>query len=124
MSLRARLIIAFLFLSVLPLTAVTLLSYASSVNAFERAAEREATDSAADVSRRMDIITADVGERVDRIFVNAAHPDESGVRENLAPALGDTASFIDRVEFHPEAPALPPVPPAPSAGERAPVSPA
>jgi hypothetical protein len=33
MSLRTRLIIAFLLLSVVPLTAVTLFSYISSVNA-------------------------------------------------------------------------------------------
>ena len=69
MSLRTRLIIAFLLLSVVPLTAVTLLSYRSSVNAFERAARREATESAADVSHRMEIITADVGRRMDRLFV-------------------------------------------------------
>ncbi len=111
MSLRTRLIIAFLLLSVLPLTAVTLLSYRSSVGAFEKAAEQEATDSAADVSRRMDVITANVGERVDRIFVSAAQPDEAGVRDSVAPALGDTASLVERVEFHPVA--APPAPPQP-----------
>jgi serine phosphatase RsbU (regulator of sigma subunit) len=104
MSLRARLIIAFLLLSVVPLSAVTLLSYSSSVRAFERAAEQEATDRAADVSRRMDALTTDVGRRVDRMFVNA-DADADRVGEQVAAALGDTAALVDRVEFHPAGPA-------------------
>ena len=131
MPLRTRLIIAFLLFSVVPLSAVTLLSYRSSVNAFEQAAQREATEQAADVSRRMDIITADVGRRVDRIFVGADNQDASHVRESMAPLLGATAALIDRVEFHPVAPAAPttgaasserpapaaaPVPPVPRVG--------
>ena len=136
MPLRTRLIIAFLLLSVVPLSAVTLLSYRSSVNAFERAAEREATEQAADVSRRMDIITADVGRRVDRIFVDADSQDPSHVHESLAPMLGATAALIDRVEFHPEpttgtsprpgaAPApAPPAPPADAVPGAPPVPPA
>jgi len=108
MSLRTRLIIAFLLLSVLPLTAVTLLSYRSSVTAFERAAERDAADSAADVSRRMDIITADVGRRVDRLFTAGELPLEADVRQQVAPALGETAALVERVEFVPaERPAGP-----------------
>jgi len=66
MSLRTRLIIAFLLLSVLPLSAVTFLSYLSSVHAFELAAQRAATQSAIDVSRRMEMITTDLGRRMDR----------------------------------------------------------
>ena len=130
MPLRTRLIIAFLLLSVVPLTAVTLLSYRSSVVAFERAAEREASDSAADVSRRMDMITADVGRRVDRMFVSASNQDETNVRDTLAPALGETAALVERVEFHPELPpppaAAPPAhaqPPAPPAAPAAPGAP-
>jgi len=108
MSLRARLIVAFLLLSVVPLSAVTLFSYISSVRAFERAAQREATLSATDVSRRMEMITADVGRRMDRLFVAGTaspgtpfQPDAQTVRQSLAPLLGDTASLVDRVEFHP-----------------------
>jgi hypothetical protein len=110
MSLRTRLIIAFLLLSVVPLSAVTLLSYVSSVHAFEVAAQREATESATDVSRRMEMITADVGRRMDRIFgagagtgapVGTVSPDPQVVRQSVAPLLGDTAALVDRVEFHP-----------------------
>lgn len=114
MSLRTRLIIAFLLLSVLPLSAVTLLSYLSSVHAFELAAQREATQSAIDVSRRMEMITADLGRRMDRLFTSgtstsgtSSAPDPQMVRQSVAPMLGDTASLVDRVEFHPSPEAQP-----------------
>ena len=101
MSLRTRLIIAFLLLSVLPLSAVTLLSYLSSVHAFELAAQREATQSAIDVSRRMEMITADLGRRMDRLFAagtstsgTSAAPDPQMVRQSVAPMLGDTAVAV------------------------------
>ena len=61
MSLRTRLIIAFLLLSVVPLSAMTFISYRSSVTTFENAARREASQSAIDIGRRMERITADVG---------------------------------------------------------------
>src|SRR5262245_4394489 len=116
MSLRTRLIIAFLLLSVLPLSAVTLLSYLSSVHAFELAAQREATQSAIDVSRRMEMITADLGRRMDRLFATgtstsgtASAPDPQMVRQSVAPMLGDTAALVDRMEFHPT-PEAPPTP--------------
>ena len=120
LSVRTRLIIALLFLSVLPLTAVTLLSYTASVRAFERAAEREATQSAADVSRRMDIVTAELGERVDRVFVAAAdpdpdpNPDPEKLRAAMVPILGETASLIERIEFEAEAEADAPEVPSPA----------
>lgn len=116
MSLRTRLIIAFLLLSVVPLSAVTFFSYVSSVHAFEQAAQHEAIESATDVSRRMEMITTDVGRRMDRLFVGGSAstsgpltPDPQMVRQNAAPMLGDTAALVDRVEFHPspEAPAPP-----------------
>lgn len=125
MSLRTRLIIAFLLLSVVPLTAVTLLSYTASVQAFENAAEEDAAESAADVGRRMELITADLGRRMDRIFV-AGDPEAvktaagSGDRphwtfrftpddrqrliESVAPVLGEAAGLIERMEFHPAVP--------------------
>jgi len=104
MSLRTRLIIAFLLLSVVPLTAVTLFSYVSSVSAVESAARREASDSAADMGRRMELITADVGRRMDRIFEGPEPPRmmaTAGMRDRIAPALGDTAALVERLEFHP-----------------------
>ena len=120
MSLRTRLIIAFVLMSVVPLSAVTLVSYLSSVHAFELAAQREATQSATDVSRRMEMITADVGRRLDRLFVAGTaspqrpfNPDPQTVRASVAPLLGDAAALVDRVEFHP----APDVPPAPAVAD-------
>ena len=127
MSLRTRLIIAFLLLSVVPLSAVTFLSYTSSVRAFEQAAQREATQSATDVSRRMEMVTADVGRRMDRLFVAGTgsaqrpfNPDPQMVRDSVGPLLGDTAVLVDRVEFHPS----PDVPEPPDAAGPQPPGPA
>src|SRR6476469_3276098 len=118
MSLRTRLIIAFLLLSVVPLSAVTFFSYTSSVRAFEQAAQREATVSATDVSHRMEMVTADVGRRMDRLFVAGTgspqrpfNPDPQAIRESVAPLLGDAAALVDRVEFHP----VPEIPQPPDA---------
>src|SRR3954471_8579801 len=116
MSLRTRLIIAFLLLSVVPLSAVTFLSYLSSVRAFEQAAQREATESAIDVSRRMEMITADLARRMDRLFAagtsaspGSPAPDPQMVRQTVAPLFGDAAALVERMEFHPspDAPAAP-----------------
>jgi serine phosphatase RsbU (regulator of sigma subunit) len=118
MSLRTRLIIAFLLLSVVPLSAVTFLSYLSSVRAFEQAAQREATESAIDVSRRMEMITSDLARRMDRLFATGVTtpdgsptPDPQMVRQTVAPVLGETAALVERMEFHPtpDAPAPPAV---------------
>src|SRR5262245_11372711 len=124
MSLRTRLIIAFLLLSVVPMSAMTLISYRSSVRTFENAARREASQSAIDIGRRMERITAEVGRRMDRMFVATTQPaDGSGqtpaVRDRVAPMLGETAALVERVEFHPMAPP----PPAPAAGPNAPPPP-
>jgi serine phosphatase RsbU (regulator of sigma subunit) len=109
MSLRTRLIIAFLVFSVVPLSAVTLIWYVSSVRTFERAAEREANDTARDIGRRMEMVTANVGRRMDRLFDEAigsggrgGMSDGSAVQQRIAPMLGDTAALVDRLEFHPE----------------------
>ena len=124
MLLRTRLIIAFLLLSVLPLSAVTFISYRSQIAAFENAARREAAQSAADIGRRMERITADVGRRMDRLFVTAPGPtgatgSSADMRNMVAPMLGETAALVERVEFHPSAvPAPPtaPLPPVPEGG--------
>ncbi len=126
MSLRTRLIIAFLLLSVVPLSAITFISYRSSITTFENLARREASQSAVDIGRRMERITAEVGRRMDRMFVSgpadaSAGPREAtGVRARVAPMLGDAASLVERVEFHPsKAPdgtPLPPQPPPPWIG--------
>ena len=128
MSLRTRLIIAFVILSVLPLSAVTFLSYLSSVHAFERAAQRETAQSAADIARRMELMTADLGRRMDRLFEVAGtsdsdDPDPDVVRARVAPLLGDAAGLIERVEFHPAGHPPDARKPSPSPGDEHPQPP-
>ncbi|MBA2602532.1 MAG: SpoIIE family protein phosphatase [Acidobacteria bacterium] len=122
MSLRTRLIIVFLLLSVLPLSAVTFLAHRSWVGTFEAAAQREATASAADMGRRMERIMADVGRRMDRMFEDGDGRGGPGMRDRVAPMLGDTASLVERVELRRTVPAGrptgPPPPPAPPEGAR------
>src|SRR5262245_23293720 len=106
MSLRTRLIIAFLVLSVVPLSAMTFAWYVSAVHTFERVAEREANAAAGDIGRRMEMVTANVSRRMDRLFDEAMIMDTKdakdkikppNVEDRVAPMLGDTAALLDRL---------------------------
>ena len=146
MSVRTRLILAFLVLSVLPLTAVTLYSYGSSVGAFRAAVASESGRMALDLQQRLDVVTADLGRQVGRAWEpNPAPAGEKAesdghlpgkvvVVERIASLLGDSARLLDRVEFTPthgeppppgsgSVPAPPAPPPAPAAGPPPPPSP-
>jgi serine phosphatase RsbU (regulator of sigma subunit) len=107
MSLRTRLVVAFICLSVIPLSTMTGCWYLSSVTAFEQAAEREAADAAREVGRRMELVTTAVGRRMDRLFEASAlsgddaDPDPERMRQQLAPMLGEAAALVDRLEYHP-----------------------
>jgi serine phosphatase RsbU (regulator of sigma subunit) len=108
MSLRTRLVIAFLILSVVPLSAVTLIWYISSVRTFERGAEREASETASDIGRRMEMVTSNVGRRMDRLFDESVGHDGQPqatagrkMEDRLGPVFGDTAALLDRLEFEP-----------------------
>ena len=135
MSVRTRLILAFLVLSVLPLSAVTLYSYTSSVGAFRAAVTSESDRMAMELQQRLDAVTADLGRQVDRLWargtasageeawMDRSLPEKAEVVDRIATMLGDSARLLDRVEFRPmggrgrrpphEAPApSPPPPPA------------
>ena len=119
MSVRTRLILAFLVLSVVPLTAVTLYSYGSSVGAFRAAVAGESGRMALDLQQRLDTVTEDLGRQVGRAWEpdpvpagqQAKNDDEMPgkveVVERMASLLGDSARLLDHVEFTPthEAPA-------------------
>src|SRR3954470_1177288 len=68
MSLRLRLIVAFFFLSVVPLGAVTLYTYASKAAALREAAGHEAQSLAGDLSQRMQLVTTQISERVEHVM--------------------------------------------------------
>ncbi|MGE0460131.1 MAG: PP2C family protein-serine/threonine phosphatase [Vicinamibacterales bacterium] len=122
---RTRLIIAFLALSVLPLTAVTLYSYSSSVNAFRAAVANESERMAADLEQRLDTVTADLGRQMGRLWepgvaganaepVTASSlPVDVRVIDQVARLLGDSAMLLERVELTPARVPVPPGPPAP-----------
>jgi serine phosphatase RsbU (regulator of sigma subunit) len=121
MSLRTRLIIAFLILSIVPLSAVTLVWYVSSVHTFERVARREASEMADDIGRRMEMVAANVSRRMDRMFDEAVLSARTGtkgpkVETRIAPMLGDSAALVDRLEFHPASNPDPNPNPHPEAG--------
>jgi sigma-B regulation protein RsbU (phosphoserine phosphatase) len=105
MSLRTRLIIAFLCLSVLPLSAVTAFWYASSVNAFERAAQREATQTASEVGLnyfalpdgRLALLVGDVsGKGVGAALLMANVQATLRARLPLETDLAQLADHLDR----------------------------
>jgi serine phosphatase RsbU (regulator of sigma subunit) len=136
MSVRTRLILAFLVLSVLPLTAVTLYSYGSSVGAFRAAVASESGRMALDLQQRLDTVTQDLGRQVGRAWEpdpvpagqqaknSGGMPGKVEVVERIASLLGDSARLLDHVEFTPThgvpapespRPGSPPPPPAPAA---------
>jgi serine phosphatase RsbU (regulator of sigma subunit) len=88
-SLRARLVIAFVLLSVVPLGAVTIYSYVTSYKAVQDAATREADRLSAELSQRMQLVTAQLSERVERLMdVSASTEAET---EAASAAQSETA---------------------------------
>jgi len=117
--LRTRLALAFVLLSVVPLTAITLYSYNSSIVAFRRAVEAEEAAIAADMGKRMELATTALSERVQRISAAAQSRDwrardramEDRFREQVVATLGDSGSFVSKLQFIPSLPPPPPPPP-------------
>ena len=68
MSLRLRLIVAFFVLSVVPLGAVTIYTYSNNVSAVRDAAAREADLLAGELTQRMQLVTAQLSERVEHLM--------------------------------------------------------
>src|SRR5687768_1517565 len=116
MSLRARLILAFLLLSVVPLTAVTAQHYMSSLDTLHRVARRDAEQMTAELGQRMELVKADLSQRVERLWADnrpepsASEPTATSGRERVTPmsaaamtgvaeALGETAMLLERLEF-------------------------
>ncbi len=122
MNLRTRLILAFVVLSVLPLTAATLFSYRSSLDALHRAAETQASAVAHTMIVRMDSVTTNINKRLEQLCqlpqpVAAIAPAQtaSGTTSGSRTAatlvtamLGQSANMLDRLEFVASAPDPPP----------------
>ncbi len=121
MTLRTRLIVAFFLLSVVPLGALTYYSYASNAKALRDAAEREADLLADELGQRMQLVTAQLTQRLEflmdisqledeleraaeqrtAVTVTAStrpvETDDLGV--TVAKALGDAAVWLSNVEL-------------------------
>jgi serine phosphatase RsbU (regulator of sigma subunit) len=125
MSLRTRLVLAFFLLSVVPLAGVTIYSYETNVSALRDAAEREADLLAADLSQRMELVTARLAERVAHLMdieeleavgdpVAAQHTaltstassatpsvslDADALGDRIARSLGEAAMLLNNVQL-------------------------
>src|SRR5512136_2410455 len=65
MKLRAKLILAFWGLAIVPLAVVTLYSYTSSLRALHSVAEQEASAMASDMSSRMETVSRDINRQIE-----------------------------------------------------------
>ena len=110
MRIRTQLILAAFVLAVVPLAAIVTYSYHSSRRALEGAYRREAERLTAQMDRRLGAIRAELDQRMS--FVSSLPLPTSGSPDagNIATAMGEAASFVDALEFHPIA-----EPPAPVA---------
>jgi serine phosphatase RsbU (regulator of sigma subunit) len=121
MSLRARLVLAFVLLGVVPLTAVTLYSYVASQRAFRAAVEAEAGALADEMRQRMGTVTARLGDRMESLGHSALAADptqdddfdeaeKEKLERDLERAAGDMADLIESLEVVPAPPDLPETP--------------
>ncbi|HWN42728.1 MAG TPA: SpoIIE family protein phosphatase [Thermoanaerobaculia bacterium] len=121
MKIRTQLVLAFLLLSVLPLTGIVLYSYASSQRAVRKVVEAEAEELTQEMNGRMSTIRAELGrsaERVGEMQVASLldrQAEEQLEREfpEVLRAMGESASLVDSLEFTPAVPPALPAPPAP-----------
>lgn len=133
MKLRTKLILAFLIMAVIPLTAISLYSYNSTLNAFHQAVEAEANTLTEEMSGGMASVRSDLSHRMERLgafpFQRLMMPtaggsqDQAALFEQLRSEMGDAAPLLDSLEFTPAAsgtpteyrlrPGFPPPPPPP-----------
>jgi serine phosphatase RsbU (regulator of sigma subunit) len=126
MKLRTRLVLAFFALSVVPLGAVTFYSYRNNVRALRDAAERETDLLAGELGQRMQLVTAQLSQRVEHLMDIAelqAAADEakqlaqarpvatepvvtrpavmadSLLGDSIAKSLGEAAMLLNNVEL-------------------------
>ena len=125
MKLRAKLILSFLGLAVLPLATITLYSYNSSLRALRTAAEQESSAMAADMSSRMESVSRDLNMQIQRFatfefrqMMVLNEKDRKAAMEALANRLkiqmGDNVSFLKSLRFTPAGFTASPPPPPPA----------
>ncbi len=120
MSLRAKLISAFLLLAIVPLSGIVLFSYLTSLAAFRQAVEAETAELTRDITRTMQLTRADFRQRFSRIgSMSPEAPMPEDVAETalgaVAAAMADSSVWIEEIRLIPEATPGPPGPPRPEA---------
>ncbi len=138
MKLRTQLVIVFILLAIVPLAGIVVYSYYSSQKAFRQAVEKETRSLATQMDTRMAGIREDLDRRFERIgglpldtLLAASAPGAASSGDaaaRLAAELGDSAEFLDQIEWLSDRPAeeivtldtvvapvapVPPVAPAP-----------
>ena len=119
MSLRTRLIVAFFLLSVVPLAALTYLTHVGNARALRDTAQREADLLASELGQRMQLVTAQLSQRVEYMMdiaaleqeleraaeerrattvTASATPATETLNATVAKALGDAAIWLSNVE--------------------------
>jgi serine phosphatase RsbU (regulator of sigma subunit) len=110
MKVRTQLVVAFLLLSVVPLAALVLYSYASSQQAFRQAVESESKVLAEEMGERLASVRQDLGRRLAnlsmlpvRVFVSSEEDeaDPSQVYTELMAQMGDMSKLVESFEFTP-----------------------
>ena len=125
MSLRVRLIVVFFLLSVVPLGAVTFYSYTSNVRAVRDAATRESDLLAGELTQRMQLVTGQLGQRVEQLMdipnPPPASEPASQAAQSTKPSTGaatpgsrTTSSTTPKPKPSVSAPAAPATAPAPA----------
>ena len=128
MSLRTKLVLAFLLLAIVPLSALTLYSYYSSIQTFRRVAEVESNEITRNMSERMEVVSRDLNSRLNRLGqvpfqelmnqrAGSRQPSARGLYQRLMREFGEAAGLISALEFRPEE-AAPPASPGRSDEDR------
>src|SRR5690348_10015846 len=92
MTLRLRLVVAFLALSVLPLGVVTFYTYRTSVDAMRNVAASEADLLASVLNQRMQVITSQLGDRIEHLIeMTAPAPAETPAPSRATTSVSATS---------------------------------
>jgi hypothetical protein len=115
MKLRTKLMLAFVFMSVLPLSVIVLYSYFSSLATLRMVALAEVSELTVEIADRIETIRQDVGRGVEQLGtaqfgymiadIGEAADSERFLTE-VGSAMGAAAPFVESLEFVP----LPPEP--------------
>jgi serine phosphatase RsbU (regulator of sigma subunit) len=117
MSLRLRLIVAFFLFSVVPLAAVTFYSYTSNLRALQVAAQHETEMLTGELTQRMQVVTTQVSDRVERLMdmpAAASTVAVTGTSGKARPASTRTLVARSTTPAQAAAAAAPSAPAAPS----------